>query len=70
MLDPCLEDIETFCCQTRRQVIVSLQVTEPQQPGFVVTGSPFSCNYEASCSRGIFCLLKAKMVTTGRRRQS
>jgi hypothetical protein len=66
--EPFLEDVETFCCKRRGQVLISLRVFG-QPKGNVITGVPDSCNYESGCSKGAMCLLNANRITTGRKRK-
>jgi hypothetical protein len=62
------EDVETFCSKKRCQVLISLRA--PGMPkGNTITGIPESCNCEAGCSKGALCLLKAKLMSTGRKRR-
>jgi hypothetical protein len=63
-----IEEVETFCSKKRFQVLISLSA--PGMPkGNVISGVPESCNCEADCSKGALCLLKAKLMTTGRKRK-
>ncbi len=68
MEDPVFENVETFCCQRRDEVTLDLCVAR-KPLGSVVSGAPVSCNFEGSCSKGIFCLLKVIRITTGRRKR-
>jgi putative component of membrane protein insertase Oxa1/YidC/SpoIIIJ protein YidD len=65
---PYVEEVETFCSKKRRQVLISLRMSQ-EPKGVVISGVPESCNYEATCSKGALCLLKAKQITTGRKRR-
>ena len=45
------EEVETFCCKKRCQVLISLRA--PGQPeGNMISGVPESCNCEADCRKG------------------
>ena len=68
MDEPVFECVETFCCQKRGEVTLDLSLSK-KPLGNLVSGSPVSCNCEASCSKGILCLLKAIRITTGRRKR-
>jgi hypothetical protein len=62
------EEVETFCSKKRCQVLISLRA--PGQPkGNMITGVPESCNCEDGCGKGALCLLKAKQMTTGKKRR-
>lgn len=65
--DPYFEDVETFCSARRCQVTLSLR-TSKRPKGNTITGVSQSCNYEAGCSKGVLCLLKANRITTARRK--
>ena len=65
--EPVFEDVETFCPAIRRQVGLSLRCAEAAR-GDVVSGVPVSCSLGLGCGMGVFCLLKAKRITTCRRR--
>ncbi|MGD0072514.1 MAG: hypothetical protein ABSB71_13255 [Candidatus Bathyarchaeia archaeon] len=61
------EDVETFCSKRRCQVLILLR-TSQEPTGGMITGVPDSCNFEGDCSKGALCLLKARQITTGRKR--
>jgi hypothetical protein len=63
-----IEEVETFCSKKRCQVLISLRASQ-RPKGNTVTGVPVSCNSEVGCSKGALCLLKAKKMTTGRKRR-
>ena len=69
-IEPYMEDVETFCSKKRGQVLISLR-TLGQPKGNTLTGVPVSCNFEVGCLDifGVLCLLKAKQITTGRKRR-
>jgi len=66
--EPYMEDVETFCSKKRNQVLILLR-TSQEPKGDMITGVPESCNSESGCSKGVLCLLKAKQITTGRKRK-
>jgi hypothetical protein len=66
--DPYFEDAETFCSARRCQVTLSLRTSKQPKSG-MITGFPVSCNCEVDCGKGALCLLKAKLMTTGRKRR-
>ena len=69
-VEPYCEEVDTFCCQTRRMVAVLLHTSQAKPPKFdVIAGAPESCNFEAGCSRGAGCLLKAIRISTRRRQR-
>jgi hypothetical protein len=62
------EEVETFCSKKRCQVLISLRA--PGMPkGNMISGVPESCSCKADCSKGALCLLKAKKISTGRKRR-
>ena len=67
-IEPFLEDVETFCCKKRGQVLILLR-TSQEPKGGMITGVPDSCNFESGCSKGALCLLKARQITSGRKRR-
>jgi hypothetical protein len=62
------EVVETFCSKKRCQVLISLRALGMPK-GNVISGVPESCNCDAGCSKGALCLLKAKKMSTGRKRR-
>lgn len=62
------EEVETFCSKKRGQVLILLR-TSQEPKGGMITGVPESCNCEVGCSKGELCLLKANLITTGRKRK-
>jgi len=68
-----LIDVETFCPVKRRMVRLTLRCRKPQH-GRLVTGKPFSCNYEEACSKEenssakypFRCYLNCLQITTNR----
>ena len=67
--EPYFEDVESFCCLKRGQVLISLRTRWGVPVGNMITGVPVSCNSEVGCSKGVMCLLKVKQITTGRKRR-
>jgi hypothetical protein len=66
--EPVFELIETFCCQTRRQVIIDLTYNQKAR-GDMVKGKPESCNYGTECCKGKHCVLNFASVETTRRKR-
>jgi hypothetical protein len=62
------EEVETFCSKKRGQVLILLR-TSQEPTGSMITGVPLSCSSEVGCSMGVLCLLKANLITTGRKRK-
>jgi hypothetical protein len=66
--EPYQEDVETFCSKKRGHVLILLR-TSQEPKGNMISGVPESCNCEVGCSKGALCLLKARQMTTGRKRR-
>ena len=69
MSEPYFEEVETFCSKKRSRQVLILLRTSQEPKGGMISGVPESCNFEVGCSKGVLCLLKAKQITTGRKRR-
>lgn len=69
MSEPYFEDIETLCSVRRGQVLVLLRTRWGVPVGNVISGVPVSCNFESGCCMGVLCLLRARQLTSGRKRR-
>jgi len=68
--EPRFEDVDTFCCQVRGPVKLSLRVASPPRMlERMVSGVPVSCSLSRGCTMGPHCLLKANLIGTGRKRK-
>ena len=70
MREPRLVDVKSFCSQIRDDVTLSLLVASPpRRIGRMVSGVPVSCSVSVGCTMGPYCLLRATLVGTGRKRR-
>jgi hypothetical protein len=68
--EPRFEDVDTFCCQLRGRVTLSLRIASPPRMlDRMVSGVPVSCGSSRGCTKGPLCLLKATLIGTGRKRK-
>lgn len=60
-------DMEVWCRETNKQVILTLESTSPQK-GSVAQGKPIICNDEIGCTKrkGVECFLNCELLE-GRR---